>query len=59
MTTLPSSSPAPPDMSRMDDFEVIAERRRVAAALTTLSARYRALSHEASRRETLKWMLVP
>jgi len=49
----------PRDVRWMDDFEVIAERRRVAAALAALAGRYRALSCEVSRRETLRWMLVP
>jgi len=47
------------DVRGMDDFEVIAERRRVAAALAALASRHRALSCEVSRRETLKWMLAP
>ena len=59
MTTLPSSSPAPPDMSRMDDFEVIAERRSIAAALAALTDRYRLLNREISTRDPLKWMITP
>jgi hypothetical protein len=43
----------------MDDFEVIAERRRVAVALAALTDRYRALNREITTRETLKWMLAP
>ena len=43
----------------MDDFEVIAEWRRTAAALTALTARYQALNHEITTRETLKWMMAP
>ena len=44
------------DESRMDDFEVIAERRHLMATLAALTDRYRALNHEISTRETLKWM---
>jgi hypothetical protein len=47
------------DVSQMDDFAVIAERRSVAATLAALTDRYRALNHEISTRETLKWMLAP
>jgi hypothetical protein len=43
----------------MDDFEVIAERQRIAAALAALTDRYRLLNHEISTRDTLKWMLAP
>jgi hypothetical protein len=50
--------PAPPDVSGMDDFEVIAERRRVMAALAALTDRYRELNHEITTRETLNWMLA-
>jgi hypothetical protein len=57
-----SKSPAVPDghcdPSRMDDFQVIAERRRVMANLAALTDQYRALNQEISRRETLKWMLA-
>jgi hypothetical protein len=47
------------DVSRMDDFEVIAERRRVMTALAALTDQYRTLNQEISTRETLKWMLRP
>jgi hypothetical protein len=47
------------DVSRLDDFEVIAEHRRIGAALSALTERYRALNHEISTRETLKWMMGP
>jgi hypothetical protein len=47
------------DVAEMDDFEVIAERRRVMATLAALTDRYRQLNHEISRRETLQWMLAP
>jgi hypothetical protein len=43
----------------MDDFQVIAERRRVMTALAALTDHYRALNHEIQRRETLKWMTAP
>jgi len=46
----------PDDVSRMDDFQVIAERRRVMANLAALTDQYRALNQEIQRRETLKWM---
>jgi hypothetical protein len=48
--------PAPPDVSGMDDFEVIAERQRVMATLAALTDRYRELNHEITTRETLRWM---
>jgi len=41
----------------LDDFQVIAERRRVARMLTALTDRYRELNQEMSRRETLRWMV--
>jgi hypothetical protein len=46
------------DASRMDDFQVIAERQRVMANLAALTDQYRALNQELNRRETLKWMLA-
>jgi len=46
------------EVSRMDDFEVVAERRRVMAALAALTDQYRELNQEISRRDTLKWMLA-
>jgi hypothetical protein len=46
------------DVSRMDDFQVIAERRRVMTALGALTDQYRALNQEIQRRDTLKWMLA-
>ena len=45
------------DVRQLDDFQVIAERRRVARMLTALTARYRELTQEMSRRETLRWMV--
>jgi hypothetical protein len=47
------------DVSRMDDFEVVADRQRVMAALAALTDRYRALNQEINRRESLRWMLAP
>jgi hypothetical protein len=46
------------DPSRMDDFQVIAERQRVMANLAALTDQYRALNQEIQRRDTLKWMLA-
>ena len=58
----PSKSPALPDghydASRLDDFQVITERRRVMANLAALTDQYRALNQEINTRETLKWMLA-
>jgi hypothetical protein len=42
---------------QLDDFQVIAERARVAETIAALTDRYRQLSHEMTRRETLKWMV--
>jgi hypothetical protein len=44
-------------ISRLDDFEVIAERAVVSDAIASLMSRYRRLCREMSRRETLRWML--
>ena len=46
------------DVSRMDDFQVIAERQRVMETLATLTDQYRALNNEIQRRETLQWMVA-
>jgi hypothetical protein len=46
------------DASRMDDFEVIAERRRVMANLAALTDQYRELNQELQRRESLRWMVA-
>jgi hypothetical protein len=46
------------DASRMDDFQVVAERRRVMANLAALTDRYRELNQEINRRDTLRWMLA-
>jgi hypothetical protein len=44
-------------ISRLDDFEVIAERRAASDAIAALTDRYRRLCREMTRRETLRWML--
>jgi hypothetical protein len=52
---------APPDkglIHQMDDFQIIAERRRVMTALAALTDHYRALNQEITQRETLQWMLA-
>jgi hypothetical protein len=41
-------------VSGTDDFEVIAKRQRVTAALTALTDRHRALNHDINARETLQ-----
>ena len=46
------------DVSRMDDFQVVAERQRVMANLAALTDRYRELNQEINRRDTLRWMLA-
>jgi hypothetical protein len=56
---LVSRQPEQDEVSRLDDFEVIRERRDVMAALAELTDRYKRLNHEMSRRETLRWMLGP
>jgi hypothetical protein len=59
MTNAGEQPAAHHDVSRMDDFQVIAERRQVMATLAALTDRYRQLNQEISRRETLQWMLAP
>ena len=58
----PSKSLAAPDghydASRMDDFQVIAERQRVMTVLAALTDQYRELNQEINRRESLRWMLA-
>ena len=46
------------EVSRLDDFQVIAERQRVMAALTALTDQYRELNQELQRRESLRWMVA-
>jgi hypothetical protein len=46
------------DASQMDDFQVIAERRRVMANLAALTDQYRELNQEINRRESLRWMVA-
>ena len=45
------------DVKQLDDFQVIAERRRVNDAIAVLIERYRKLNEEMTRRVTLRWML--
>lgn len=45
------------DVSRLDDFQVIAERLRLTEAIAALTARYKELNQEMTQRETLRWML--
>jgi hypothetical protein len=49
----------PLDLSELDDFEVIEERRKAMTALAFLTDKYKALNDEMLRRETLRWMTVP
>lgn len=44
------------DPALLDDFELIAERARLAGMLAALTDRYRQLNQEMNRRETLRWM---
>ena len=53
------TQPEQDEVDRLDDFEVIEERRSVIAALASLTDRYKRLSAEMSRRETLRWMTTP
>jgi hypothetical protein len=45
-------------LSGLDDFEVIAERARLAGLIAALTDQYRALNREMGRRRTMRWMLV-
>jgi hypothetical protein len=45
------------DVTQLDDFQVIAERRQVSETITTLIDRYWRLNEEMARRVTLRWML--
>jgi hypothetical protein len=47
------------DVSQLDDFEVVEERRRVMVALAGLTDKYRRLNAEMTKRETLRWMVTP
>ena len=53
------SQPEPDDVSRLDDFQVLSERRRVMEALALLTQEYKRLNDEMTRRETLRWMVAP
>jgi hypothetical protein len=58
VTPPPPPAPGARDVTEMDDFQVIAERRRVMTALAALTDQYRELNQEVSRRESLRWMLA-
>jgi hypothetical protein len=45
------------DVSELGDFQVIADRVRVTETIAELTARYKELNQEMTRRETLRWML--
>ena len=45
------------EVTELDDFQVIAERRRLWKAIAALTDRYQRINQEMSRRETLRWML--
>jgi hypothetical protein len=45
------------EIAELDDFQVIAERRRVTETIAALTDRYRRLNQEMHRRETLRWMV--
>ena len=47
------------DVSQLDDFEVVEERRRVMVALARLTDKYKQLNGEMTKRETLRWMVTP
>jgi hypothetical protein len=51
--------PEADEVSRMDDFEVIAERFRVMTTLASLTDRYKRLNDEMTKRTTLRWMVAP
>lgn len=45
------------EFAELDDFQVIAERRRLTEMLATLTDTYRKINQEMARRETLRWMV--
>jgi hypothetical protein len=45
------------EVTDLDDFQVIAERRRIMEAIAALTDRYRRINQEMGQRETLRWML--
>ncbi|HUB38122.1 MAG TPA: hypothetical protein VMA72_04660 [Streptosporangiaceae bacterium] len=55
--TIPPADGALGEFTRLDDFQVIAERRRVMEMIAALTDRYRNLNHEMTRRGTLRWMV--
>ena len=46
------------DLSQLDDFELVEERRRVMLALARLTDKCRRLNAEMTKRETLRWMVA-
>jgi hypothetical protein len=52
-------SQSEPDLSDLDDFQIIKERQNVMTALTFLTDKYRELNNEMARRESLRWMVAP
>lgn len=55
--TIPPADGAFAEFAGLDDFQVIAERRRVMEMMAALTDRYRQLNQEMTRRGTLRWML--
>lgn len=47
------------EVTNLDDFELIEERQRVMGWLANLTGRYRDLTSEMHRRESLRWMVAP
>ena len=45
------------EVTELDDFQVIAEWRRLAKAVAALTDKYRRINQEMNRRDTLRWML--
>jgi hypothetical protein len=45
------------EVTDLDDFQVIAERRWLKEAIAAMIDRYRRINQEMGRRETLRWML--
>jgi hypothetical protein len=45
------------EVAKLDDFQVIAQRRQVSETIATLIDRYTKLNEEMTRRPTLRWML--
>jgi hypothetical protein len=45
------------EVTGLDDFQVIAQRRWLMEAIAALTDRYGRINQEMGRRETLRWML--